>query len=52
MRKYFIAGNWKMYKTVSESVDVARSLVEQMKGCGERLMIAPAFTALEAVQAV
>ncbi|MCX8167346.1 MAG: triose-phosphate isomerase, partial [Candidatus Micrarchaeota archaeon] len=31
MRRYLIAGNWKMNKTVSESVELARGLVERLK---------------------
>ncbi len=52
MRNYFIAGNWKMHKTVSESVALAKALVAQLAGCREKLMIAPAFTALAAVSEV
>ncbi|MCX7025841.1 MAG: triose-phosphate isomerase [Spirochaetes bacterium] len=49
MRKYFIAGNWKMHKTVAESVTLAKDLASGLKDCGEKIMIAPAFTALSAV---
>jgi len=49
MRKYYIAGNWKMHKTVSEAVALATALVAELKTCKERVMIAPAFTALSAV---
>ncbi|MBL8966448.1 MAG: triose-phosphate isomerase [Spirochaetaceae bacterium] len=49
MRNYFIAGNWKMHKTVSESVALAKDLVAKLGDCNEKLMIAPAFTALAAV---
>jgi triosephosphate isomerase len=49
MRNYFIAGNWKMHKTVSESVALAKELVDGLRLCGEKLLIAPAFTALAAV---
>ncbi len=49
MRNYYIAGNWKMHKTVSESVALASELKSALSGCGERLLVAPAFTALEAV---
>lgn len=52
MRSYFIAGNWKMHKTVAESVALARELKEKLAGCGEKLLIAPAFTALSAVAEV
>jgi triosephosphate isomerase len=49
MRNYYIAGNWKMHKTVAESVALAKALVQELGSCGERVMIAPAFTALAAV---
>ncbi|HOX92919.1 MAG TPA: triose-phosphate isomerase [Spirochaetales bacterium] len=49
MRSYYIAGNWKMHKTVAESVTLAQELVEQLKTCKHKVMIAPAFTALSAV---
>ncbi|MCX7774940.1 MAG: triose-phosphate isomerase [Spirochaetaceae bacterium] len=49
MKRYFIAGNWKMYKTIGEAVSLAADLREKLAGCGEKLMIAPPFTALKAV---
>ncbi len=49
MRSYYIAGNWKMNKTPSEAAVLARELVEALKDCKEKLCIAPAFVALEAV---
>lgn len=52
MRKYFISGNWKMHKTVAESVEFAKTLVAELKGSTEKLMIAPAFTALDRVSEV
>jgi triosephosphate isomerase (TIM) len=52
MRSYYIAGNWKMHKTVSESVALAKDLKEKLAGCKEKLLIAPAFTNLAAVAAV
>jgi len=52
MRSYFIAGNWKMHKTVKESVALATELVARLSGCGEKVMIAPAFTALAEVSKV
>jgi triosephosphate isomerase len=52
MRSYFIAGNWKMHKTVSESVALAKELKGQLAGCKEKLLIAPAFTSLSAVAEV
>jgi len=52
MRSYYIAGNWKMNKTPSEAAVLARELVEALKDCKEKLCIAPAFVALEAVAKV
>jgi len=52
MRSYYIAGNWKMHKTVSESVALAKELRERLAGCKEKLLVAPAFTALAAVAEV
>jgi triosephosphate isomerase len=52
MRFYFIAGNWKMHKTVKESVALASELVAKLSGCREKVMIAPAFTALSEVSKV
>jgi triosephosphate isomerase len=52
MRSYFIAGNWKMHKTVKESVALASELKAKLAGCGEKVMIAPAFTALSEVAKV
>jgi len=49
VRNYYIAGNWKMHKTVAESVALAKALVAELGSCGDRVMIAPAFTALSAV---
>jgi triosephosphate isomerase len=49
-RRPLIAGNWKMYKTGAEAVEFARRFVPLVAGAGDRdIMIAPAFTALEAV---
>jgi triosephosphate isomerase (TIM) len=50
MRKPVIAGNWKMYKTVSESVATAlalKPLVANANHC--EVVIAPVFTALKTV---
>jgi triosephosphate isomerase len=52
MRSYYIAGNWKMHKTIAESVALAKELKEKLSGCGERILVAPAFTALSAVAEV
>jgi triosephosphate isomerase len=50
MRKPVIAGNWKMYKTVSESVATAlalKPLVANANHC--EIVIAPVFTSLKSV---
>src|SRR5437773_4648045 len=50
MRKPVIAGNWKMYKTVGDSVATAvalKPLVANANHC--EVVIAPAFTALKSV---
>lgn len=50
MRKPVIAGNWKMYKTVGESVTTAlalKPLVANANHC--EVVIAPVFTALKSV---
>ncbi|MDP3176523.1 MAG: triose-phosphate isomerase [Spirochaetaceae bacterium] len=52
MRNYFIAGNWKMHKTVAESVALAKELKDKLALCGEKVLVAPAFTALAAVAEV
>jgi len=52
MRKSFIAGNWKMHNTPSESVALATELVEGLKGVQHRLLVAPSFTSLSAVAEV
>ena len=52
MRNYYIAGNWKMHKTVAESVALAKALVAELASCKERVMIAPSFTSLAAVAEV
>jgi triosephosphate isomerase len=50
MRRPFIAGNWKMHKTIRESVDFAQHLVEACGRSTERgIVLAPPFTALSAV---
>jgi len=52
MRSYFIAGNWKMHKTVAESVALAKDLKDKLAGCSDKVLVAPAFTALAAVSEV
>ncbi|HBK57775.1 MAG TPA: triose-phosphate isomerase [Spirochaetaceae bacterium] len=52
MKRYFIAGNWKMHKTVAEAVSLASELKNSLSDCQEKLMIAPPFTALQAVSGI
>src|SRR5437763_12659495 len=50
MRKPVIAGNWKMYKTVGDSVSTAlalKPLVANANHCA--VIIAPVFTAIKSV---
>ncbi|MFA6505955.1 MAG: triose-phosphate isomerase [Treponemataceae bacterium] len=49
MRSYFIAGNWKMHKTRSESAELATALVAQLKDGKHKYLVAPSFTSLETV---
>lgn len=52
MRNYFIAGNWKMHKTKTEAVALAQAIVQSVKNGKHKYMIAPSFTALDAVSEV
>ncbi len=50
MRRPLIAGNWKMYKTISEAVDFVQKLkplLVKVEHCD--VVVAPPFTALSAV---
>ncbi|RPJ05886.1 MAG: triose-phosphate isomerase, partial [Spirochaetaceae bacterium] len=50
MRKAFIAGNWKMHKTVAEAVALAKELVKAVGNeKNKTVLVAPPFTALAAV---
>ncbi len=47
----FIAGNWKMNKTVAESIDLVKELKASLSGvAGVEMAVAPPFTALYAVR--
>ena len=47
----FIAGNWKMNKSVAEAIDLVRQLKADLSGVeGVEVAVAPPFTALYAVQ--
>jgi len=53
MRRPFIAGNWKMHKTIREAVDFANQLKNAQRGYDEReVVIAPPFPALYPVAEV
>ena len=50
MRTPFIAGNWKMFKTVSEAVVFAKELKSLVKDItAVEIVVAPPFTAIHAV---
>jgi triosephosphate isomerase (TIM) len=50
MRKPVIAGNWKMYKTISESVETALALKPLVVGANHcEVVIAPVFTSIKTV---
>src|ERR1700687_1929635 len=50
MRKPVIAGNWKMYKTVGESVAAVLSLKPLVANANHcEVVVAPVFTALKSV---
>jgi triosephosphate isomerase len=51
-RQYYIAGNWKMYKTRAEAAELAKALVSQLKNGKHKYLVAPSFTNLETVAAV
>jgi triosephosphate isomerase len=50
-RRPLIAGNWKMHKTVSESVALARAIADTRIGPRTDVVVAPVFTALSSVRA-
>jgi len=53
MRRPCVAANWKMNKTVSEAVDLARELVAQIQPfTGVERVLCPPFTALALVAAL
>mgnify|MGYP006276104605 FL=1 len=49
MRQYFIAGNWKMHKTIPEAVSLAEELRDALQSLPHRYLVAPPFTAISAV---
>ncbi len=53
MRKPFVAGNWKMYKTVAEARHLVSELIPGLGGIkGVDTVLCPPFTALLAVSAL
>ena len=54
MRRYLMAGNWKMYKTVGEAVELATALRSGLEGRPPDVdvVVCPPFTALQAVAQV
>ena len=48
-RNYFIAGNWKMHMTRSEAIELAQAVVSALRDGKHKYLVAPSFTALEAV---
>ncbi len=49
MKRYFIAANWKMNKTIPETRDFIRSFVPLVRGLTDRdIVVAPPFTSLAA----
>ncbi|MBF0224854.1 MAG: triose-phosphate isomerase [Desulfobacterales bacterium] len=52
-RRPLIAGNWKMYKTIPEAVQTAKTLLDIVKYEKDTdIMIAPTFTALSSVNTI
>ncbi len=53
MRKPFVAGNWKMYKTVAEARHLVSEMVPALQGiAGVEKVLCPPFTDLLAVKAL
>ena len=53
MRKLLLAGNWKMNKNIQESGELAKALVEKVKGISDKdVLICPTATALSEVSKV
>jgi triosephosphate isomerase len=53
MRIPLIAGNWKMYKTVAEAVELVESLISDLGDISDReVLVCPPFTALHAVSSL
>ena len=53
MRTPLIAGNWKMYKTIAEAVDLAEALLSGLGDThGREVLICPSYTALHALSSL
>ncbi|MBK7104065.1 MAG: triose-phosphate isomerase [Ignavibacteriae bacterium] len=54
MRKYIIAGNWKMNKNLSEAIQLVSDLKTELDGktINAEVIVAPTFIALEAVKSL
>jgi len=52
VRQYYLAGNWKMNKTISEAETLAQELTDALKNCKHKIMIAPPFTSLQSVSKI
>ncbi len=51
MRTPFVAANWKMHKTIAESVEFARAFAKLVRDVSDvEIAIAPPFTALAALR--
>ncbi|MDH5706997.1 MAG: triose-phosphate isomerase, partial [Candidatus Aminicenantes bacterium] len=52
-KKPFIAGNWKMYKTIPEAIEMVRALKESSpEVTGAELVVIPPFTALKDISKI
>lgn len=52
MRVPLIAGNWKMYKTVGEAVELVEALLKVAPDSSREVLVCPPFTALHAIGAL
>ncbi|AFS78104.1 triosephosphate isomerase TpiA [Gottschalkia acidurici 9a] len=50
MRKPFIAGNWKMHKTINESVELVREIKAKIKDSDVEVAVCVPFTSLNEVK--
>lgn len=52
-RTALIAGNWKMYKTIGEAVELVEALLRDMPDTGDReVLVCPPYTALHALSSL